>query len=114
MDNMVIKLPDDVKLIIEKLQNAGYEAYAVGGCIRDSMIGRTPNDWDITTSAVPVEIKGLFRYTVDTGIKHGTVTVLIYPEAACSKQERQRTRPNSYEVTTYRIDGEYEDNRHPK
>jgi tRNA nucleotidyltransferase (CCA-adding enzyme) len=97
---MEITLPKQVKKIIETLEQAGYEAYAVGGCIRDSVLGRKPNDWDITTSARPMETKALFRRTVDTGLKHGTVTVLMDGEG--------------YEVTTYRIDGEYEDGRHPK
>lgn len=97
---MEITLPKQVKKIIETLEQAGYEAYAVGGCIRDSVLGRMPNDWDITTSARPLETKALFRRTVDTGLKHGTVTVLMDGEG--------------YEVTTYRIDGEYEDGRHPK
>lgn len=95
-----IRLPEKVKYIIDTILAAGFEAYAVGGCIRDSFLGREPNDWDITTSAKPEEIKALFRHTVDTGILHGTVTVLIEKE--------------SFEVTTYRIDGEYEDGRHPK
>ena len=97
---MKIIIPDDVNYILNKLHNAGYEAYAVGGCIRDSILGRTPDDWDITTSAKPEQIKELFPKTIDTGIRHGTVTVM-----------RKHT---GYEVTTYRIDGEYEDSRHPK
>lgn len=97
---MNIKLPNKVDIIINKLVSAGFEAYAVGGCIRDSLLGRTPNDWDITTSALPDDVKALFEHTVDTGIEHGTVTVIIEKEA--------------FEVTTYRIDGEYEDKRHPK
>lgn len=97
---MVIRLPEQVKRIIAKLEAAGYEAYAVGGCVRDSILGRTPEDWDITTSAVPWQVKKLFRRTVDTGIAHGTVTVLLDGEG--------------FEVTTYRIDGEYTDSRHPK
>lgn len=97
---MYIELPENVKTIIETLENAGFEAYAVGGCIRDSLLGRTPNDWDITTSAQPLETKALFRNTFDTGLQHGTVSVLMDKEI--------------YEVTTYRIDGEYEDARHPK
>ena len=95
-----IKLPDKVKLIIETLNDAGFEAYAVGGCVRDSILGRIPKDWDITTSAKPLEVKKLFRRTIDTGIKHGTVTVMFGNEG--------------YEITTYRIDCEYEDMRHPK
>lgn len=110
MDDMKIILPDDVEMIIEQLEKGGYEAYAVGGCIRDSLLMREPNDWDITTSAMPQEIKKTFRHTVDTGIKHGTVTVLIYPDR---KGDGKDERPRSYEVTTYRIDGEYEDSRHP-
>lgn len=97
---MKIILPKNVKLIIDSLIANGYDAYAVGGCIRDSLLGRTPNDWDITTSAKPAEVKTIFDRTVDTGIKHGTVTVLIDHEP--------------YEVTTYRIDGDYLDSRHPE
>lgn len=97
---MKIKMPGKVNKIIGVLQEAGFEAYAVGGCIRDSLLGRTPNDWDITTSAKPMEVKALFSHTIDTGIRHGTVTILLDREG--------------FEVTTYRIDGEYEDGRHPK
>lgn len=100
MAKVVIHMPEKVNKIIRKLKTAGYDAYAVGGCIRDSLLGRIPNDWDITTSAKPQEVKSLFSRTVDTGIKHGTVTVLIGREG--------------FEVTTYRIDGEYADSRHPK
>lgn len=96
----IIQLPEKVKYIIETIMEAGYEAYAVGGCIRDSVLGRVPNDWDITTSASPYQVKELFKRTLDTGIKHGTVTVMLDKEG--------------FEVTTYRIDGEYEDGRHPK
>lgn len=95
-----IRLPQKVHDIIETLQAAGYEAYAVGGCIRDSVLGKEPDDWDITTSAKPEEVKKLFRRTIDTGIIHGTVTVMMDKEG--------------FEVTTYRIDGKYEDSRHPK
>lgn len=97
---MKIKLPENVNLIISTLKENGFDAYAVGGCIRDSLLGREPNDWDITTSAKPVEVKTIFSRTIDTGIQHGTVTVLIDKE--------------TYEVTTYRIDGKYSDNRHPE
>lgn len=96
---MRIQLPDKVAKIIETLEAAGFEAYAVGGCVRDSILGREPDDWDITTSAKPDQVKRLFQRTVDTGIKHGTVTVLLGKEG--------------FEVTTYRIDGTYEDGRHP-
>ena len=97
---MKIVLPDNVQSIIDRLTEYGYEAYAVGGCVRDSIIHRVPGDWDITTSAKPEEVKKIFRRTIDTGIAHGTVTVMIGREG--------------YEITTYRIDGEYEDGRHPK
>ena len=97
---MVIQMPDKVKEIIQTLVDHGYEAYAVGGCVRDSILGRIPGDWDITTSAQPEQVKQLFRRTIDTGIEHGTVTIMLDKDG--------------FEVTTYRIDGEYEDNRHPK
>ncbi|MCR5303531.1 MAG: HD domain-containing protein [Lachnospiraceae bacterium] len=97
--NAVVVLPGDVKKVIKTLEDAGYHAFAVGGCVRDSFMGRKPQDWDITTSAKPEEIKKVFKRTVDTGIKHGTVTVLI--------------DKRGYEVTTFRIDGEYTDQRHP-
>ncbi len=99
-NSLVISMPGQAQAIIEALNNRGFEAYIVGGCVRDSLLGREPGDWDITTSALPEQVKAVFRRTVDTGIAHGTVTVLKGKE--------------SYEVTTYRIDGEYEDNRHPK
>lgn len=97
---MRFDLPENVENIIQTLQNAGFEAYAVGGCVRDHLLGRIPGDYDITTSAKPQEVKSLFRRTIDTGIQHGTVTVMIGKEG--------------YEITTYRLDGEYEDGRHPK
>lgn len=95
-----MNIPKNVELIIEELEAAGYEAYAVGGCVRDSILNRIPGDWDITTSAKPWQVKQIFSRTIDTGIAHGTVTVML--------------GKTGYEVTTYRIDGEYEDSRHPK
>ena len=99
---MNIYIPKNVGKIIEKLEQGGFEAYIVGGCVRDSILGKTPKDYDITTSAFPEEIKHcLSGYTViDTGIKHGTVTVVSEGE--------------NIEVTTFRIDGEYSDHRHPE
>jgi len=96
-----VYLPAGAKKIIERLESQGYRADIVGGCVRDSLLGRTPSDFDITTSATPCEVKAVFSdlHTVDTGIKHGTVTVIFDGEP--------------YEVTTYRLDGEYQDNRHP-
>ena len=96
---MRITLPEKVNTIIHTFQENGFEAYAVGGCVRDSILGRVPDDWDITTSATPMETKALFARTFDTGIEHGTITVLIDKDA--------------FEVTTYRVDGKYEDSRHP-
>ncbi len=97
---MKIQLPQKVNTIIRELKQHGFDAYAVGGCVRDSVLGREPQDWDITTSAKSEQVKEIFHRTVDTGIQHGTVTVLLEKEG--------------FEVTTYRIDGEYEDSRHPK
>ena len=97
---MEFQIPDKVQYIIDTLINNGSTAYAVGGCVRDMILGKKPEDWDITTSAKPHEVKGVFRRTVDTGIVHGTVTVLLDKE--------------HFEVTTYRLDGVYEDNRHPR
>lgn len=94
-----IEIPQSVKLIISILEQNGFEAFAVGGCVRDTILNRNPQDWDITTSALPQQVKSLFHKTFDTGIKHGTVTVLM--------------KGVGYEVTTYRIDGEYNDSRHP-
>lgn len=99
-ENMKIELPQSVEMIIGKLNKSGYEAYAVGGCVRDAILGREPEDWDITTSAKPEVVKAIFAKTIDTGLQHGTVTII--------------DQHVGYEVTTYRIDGEYEDNRHPK
>ena len=99
-NDIKIEMPQNVIYILEQLNEAGYEAYAVGGCVRDSVLGRTPKDWDITTSAKPEEVKEIFRRTVDTGIKHGTVTVMLKSEG--------------YEVTTFRIDGKYSDHRRPE
>ncbi len=100
MEDIRINLPDDVRRIIKTIEDNGYEAYAVGGCVRDSILGRNPDDWDITTSARPEQIKSFFKKTIDTGIKHGTVTIMM--------------NHTGYEVTTYRIDGEYKDGRHPE
>lgn len=94
-----IAVPDKAAYIVNTIQAAGFEAYVVGGCVRDSLLGKEPQDWDITTSATPEQVKALFPRTVDTGLQHGTVTVLQDGEG--------------FEVTTYRIDGKYEDNRHP-
>ena len=99
MNTIRIQIPEKAKFIIDSLTAAGFEAYAVGGCVRDCILGRIPQDWDITTSARPEQVKALFARTVDTGLQHGTVTVLLGSEG--------------FEVTTYRIDGKYEDSRHP-
>lgn len=96
---MRIEMPYEAEWIIDKIRSHGFEAFAVGGCVRDTLLGREPGDWDITTSAKPEEIKKIFGKTVDTGLKHGTVTII--------------KNRKGYEVTTYRIDGEYHDGRHP-
>ena len=92
-------LPQDVVTILEQLNQGGFEAFIVGGCVRDCILGREPQDWDITTSAEPLQVKEIFPYTFDTGIQHGTVTVVLNKE--------------NYEVTTYRIESDYDDCRHP-
>ena len=97
---MKLSVPPGAEKILRALEEHGYEAYVVGGCVRDSILGRNPDDWDITTSASPQQVKEIFRRTVDTGLQHGTVTVLMDKEG--------------FEVTTYRVDGAYEDGRHPK
>ena len=96
---MIIDLPKNVENIIGSLEEHGFEGFAVGGCVRDSLLKKTPKDWDITTDALPVDMKKIFKKTFDTGIAHGTVTVLMDGVG--------------YELTTYRIDGDYSDGRHP-
>lgn len=104
MLSIAIEIPKDVAYVIEILENKGYEAFVVGGCVRDSLLGRKPKDWDITTNALPLDVLNLFKglglNVIETGLKHGTVTIMI--------------NHIGYEVTTYRIDGEYEDSRRPK
>ena len=95
----MFKIPQKVESVINRLTKNGYKAYIVGGCVRDIFLGKAPNDFDITTSAKPHEIINLFEKTVPTGIKHGTVTVLIDNQPI--------------EVTTFRTEGEYTDNRRP-
>ena len=96
---MIIDLPKNVENIIERRKEHGFEGFAVGGCVRDSLLNKTPTDWDITTDALPEDMKKIFKKTFDTGIAHGTVTVLMDGVG--------------YELTTYRIDGNYSDGRHP-
>ena len=97
-----IKIPDYCEKIVYALERKGFEAYLVGGCVRDSLMGVIPHDYDITTNAEPDEMLEVFEnfYVIETGLKHGTVTVVVDNE--------------NVEVTTFRIDGEYVDNRHPK
>lgn len=101
-----IHMPAGAEYIIEQLNSKGFEAYIVGGCVRDSLLGKNPNDWDITTSATPYEVKEIFKRTIDTGIQHGTVTVMV--DKSISKGGEY-----AFEVTTYRVDGKYEDHRRP-
>ena len=94
-------LPGKVQYILHRLQSAGFSAYAVGGCVRDSLMGTIPKDWDICTSALPAQMKQVFReeHLVETGILHGTLTIIL--------------DHIPYEITTYRLDGNYTDHRHP-
>lgn len=97
----MIRLPEKAALLISQLESHGHEAFIVGGCVRDGLLGRAPNDWDICTSASPEEMKRCFSNlrVIETGVKHGTLTVLA--------------EGVPFEITTYRIDGEYSDGRHP-
>ena len=104
---MRIELPKGAKYILDSLNEAGFTGYVVGGCVRDACLGIKPHDWDITTSARPEQVKALFRKTVDTGLKHGTVTVL-------TDRNLSTDGISAFEVTTYRLDGEYEDHRRPR
>lgn len=99
---MIIKLPKDVQLILSELNNAGYKAYVVGGCIRDRLLGLRPKDWDVTTNATPEQTMKVFKVykIIPTGIKHGTITVMINDEG--------------YEITTFRAESEYDEHRRPE
>ena len=99
--NYILTLPTPVSGLLTRLKQAGFSAYVVGGCVRDSLMGLEPHDWDICTSALPDQMQAVFSglHTVETGLKHGTLTVIV--------------EHVPYEVTTYRIDGDYTDHRHP-
>lgn len=101
MSHPSISIPEYALTVVQRLERFGYEAYVVGGCVRDSLLGRTPKDWDVCTNATPHQVLGVFKRfnVIKTGLKHGTVTVMVNHEPV--------------EVTTFRIDGEYTDNRHP-
>ena len=101
MEELTIRLPEDVAALLAMLRDAGYPAYTVGGCVRDALLGIVPHDWDICTSALPEQMQQVFRnlHTVETGLKHGTLTVVV--------------NHVPYEITTFRVDGEYTDHRHP-
>lgn len=96
-----INVPSHALTVVERLESRGYEAYVVGGCVRDSLLGRVPNDWDVCTNALPEDVLRVFRrfHVIKTGLQHGTVTVMVDKQPV--------------EVTTFRIDGAYSDNRHP-
>ena len=98
----MVKLPEEAKTALSKLRESGFEAYIIGGCVRDSLLGKEPKDCDVTTSALPDQTKRVFDgfRVIETGIRHGTVTVLI--------------NGMPIEITTYRIDSDYADNRHPE
>ena len=99
---MIINIPEEVKYIIDNLEAGGFEAYAVGGCVRDSLLGMEPQDWDICTSALPEETQMVFsgQHIIETGLKHGTITLML------------NNKP--FEITTYRVDGKYKDSRRPE
>ena len=94
-----VPLPPDLVVLMDVLNARGYESYLVGGCVRDILLGKTPHDYDVTTQATPEQVKELFPKTIDTGIQHGTVMVIM--------------SGGQYEVTTMRTDGTYSDSRHP-
>lgn len=104
----LIKLPMQVEFMLNRLHDRGFSAYVVGGCVRDSFLGKVPNDWDITTSATPEQVENVFSdcTVIKTGIKHGTVSVVLKSETD--------EHLSVFEVTTFRIDGVYRDNRHPE
>lgn len=95
------KLPAGAEFVLKRLRERGYQAYVVGGCVRDSLLGREPKDWDVCTNALPQEMQRVFAdcHVIETGLQHGTLTVMINHEP--------------FEVTTFRVDGEYTDHRHP-
>lgn len=96
----MFKIPSKIEYVIDTLNKKGFDAFIVGGCVRDMLLGKTPNDFDVATNALPTQVESIFEKTVPTGIKHGTVTVLVGKEPV--------------EVTTFRIEGEYTDSRRPK
>lgn len=95
------KLPAGAEFVLRRLHDAGYQAYVVGGCVRDTLLGKTPKDWDVCTNALPQEMQRVFAdcHVIETGLQHGTLTVMYHHEP--------------FEVTTFRVDGEYTDHRHP-
>ena len=112
---MKIEIPTGAAYILQQLNKHGYEAYIVGGCVRDSLLGKQPNDWDITTSAKPEEVKAIFHRTIDTGIQHGTMTVLVDREILDDGSGSLASHTDyAFEVTTYRVDGVYTDHRRPE
>ena len=98
---LILQLPAPVASLLARLNGAGFSAYVVGGCVRDTLLGLQPHDWDICTSALPEQMQQVFHdlHTVETGLKHGTLTVVVDHVP--------------YEVTTFRVDGDYTDHRHP-
>ena len=105
-DNIKINIPNNPKFILDTLEKNGFEAYIVGGCVRDQLLGKKASDFDITTNAKPEVVKSLFKRTIDTGIKHGTVTIVI--------KDHDTGDFLNYEVTTFRVEGAYKDGRHPE
>ena len=97
----MVTMPAGAAFVLQRQKENGFQGYVVGGCVRDSLLGRAPKDWDICTDALPEEMQRVFRdqHVIETGLKHGTLTVMYDHEP--------------YEVTTFRVDGEYTDHRHP-
>lgn len=105
-NSIKINIPKYPKYIIDTLEKNGYEAYIVGGCVRDQLLNKKVADFDVTTNAKPDEVKSLFKKTIDTGVKHGTVTIVF--------KDSDTGDFYNYEVTTFRIEGIYKDGRHPE
>ena len=106
INNIKINIPKYPKFILDTLEKKGFKAYIVGGCVRDQLLNKKVSDFDITTNAKPDDIKKIFKKTIDTGVKHGTVSVLF--------KDDNNTKFYAYEITTFRTEGEYKDGRHPE
>ena len=115
MENILMKIPEHAENIIKKLRQNGFSAYVVGGCVRDTLQEKQPHDWDICTSALPDDVMRIFadERVIPTGIKHGTVTLVIGSRADDAQRGDERDSHESFEITTFRREGGYSDGRHP-